>query len=172
MAAIARSTDRLPTLGAVRRRLLILSILIVAVLTVATAPARAHTEVQRATPGPGETVDEGVDELELLFLDPVLPDVTIVVSDTDGREVAGLGPVSMGDDRRTARVGFDPLDDGAYVVDFEFVAEDGDAQVDAYRFTVSGGGSASALGPVAGGVAATVAVALLAVALRRRGTTT
>ena len=135
-------------------------------------PALGHTEVQRATPGPGEVVTAPVDEIRLQFLDPVLPRVRIAVRTTEGALVPGLGVVEHADDGRSATVDFDPLDAaGAYVVEYEFVALDGDAQSDGYRFTIvpaTADGGRSILGPVALGVASLALGGAFVVALRRR----
>ena len=137
--------------------------------------AGAHTEVQRAEPAPAAVVSAPVQRVTLTFLDPVLPGVTIdVVAEDAEASVAGLGAVALGDDGRVATVDFDSLPPGRYVVSYTFVAEDGDEQVDAYRFTVEapgdGGTSAggtSAVWLVAAAVSVVVALTLI-VAVRRR----
>ncbi len=135
--------------------------------------ASAHTEVQRATPAPGAVVTSPVDAIELLFLDPVLPTVAIDVATTDGVPVADLGPVEHPDDR-TATVTFAPLSEpGGYVVSYEFVAVDGDAQQDAYRFTYDpDAGGSSAAGPIIVVAVGGAVIGVLVVALRRRGAST
>jgi len=117
----------------IRRPLLLLALL-VAVVAVA-APAAAHTQIQRAIPGPGESVGGELDVVVLDFLDPVVPTPVITVTGPDGAEVAGLQPVEMlADDVAVAR--FDPLAEaGQYRVDYTFVALDGDEQVSAHTFT-------------------------------------
>ncbi len=112
--------------------------LVAAAVAVSTArPAFAHTEVRRASPSPGEVVVGAVESVELEFLDPVLPTVAISVRTVDGDTVDGVGEVAHSDDGLEASVSFAPLSvAGDYVVDYEFVAVDGDAQIDAYRFTV------------------------------------
>ena len=146
----------------------------VLIVVLAAPTARAHTQVQRATPGPGAVVTGPVGQVELQFLDPVVPSVQIAVQDTDGRVVAGLGEVEHTDDGRVATVGFDALErSGNYVVDYEFVALDGDAQADGYRFSITDDDAdrgRSLVGPVIGGVVALVVLGALAVAFRRRRT--
>ncbi|MCO8129287.1 copper resistance protein CopC [Acidimicrobiia bacterium EGI L10123] len=117
----------------IRRPLLLLALL-VAVLAVA-APAAAHTQIQRAVPGPGESVDGEVDSVVLDFLDPVVPTPEITVTGPDGELVDGLAPAELiADDVAVAR--FDPLTvGGEYRVDYTFVALDGDEQVSAHTFT-------------------------------------
>ncbi len=172
---MTRSPDRADRPHRLRPALLGLVVLF-AVLGTA-APAWAHTQVQRAVPGPGERVSDTVDHVELTFLDPVDPSVTIAVTGEDGSTVAGLGPVELSPDRRQATVHFDALRAaGAYVVDYRFAGADGDVQHQSYQFTYL----ASAAGPdsgsggtntaaVAGGVAVVLVLGLgVAVALRRR----
>ncbi len=141
------------------------------------APAWAHTQVQRAVPSPGERVSGTVDHVELTFLDPVDPSVTIEVTGEDGRTVSGLRPVALSPDRRQATVRFDALGaPGAYVVAYRFAGADGDVQRQSYQFTYlassagpdadTGGGNTAAL---VGGVAVVLVLGLGAVvALRRR----
>lgn len=156
-----------------RRRARTLALL-VSVILIALAPAdvRAHTEVQQATPGPGGVVVAPVDRVELVFLDPVLPRVEITVRNPDGDEVAGLDAVVHAEDGRSAAVIFDALEEpGDYVVEYEFVALDGDAQADTYRFSIvpaDAAGGRSILGPVALALTALVLFGGLTIALRRR----
>ncbi len=154
-----------------RVRSLVSVVAVLVALVVSAGPALGHTEVQRATPAPGAVVTSDVDSIELLFLDPVLPTVRIDVATVDGAPVDDLGSVEHSDDGRTATVSFAPLTDpGDYVVDYEFVAADGDAQADAYRFSFDpddddGTDPARLLAVVA--VLAAVAAGLV-IALRRR----
>ncbi len=113
-------------------------------------PAQAHTAIERATPGPGEAADAGVDSVEIVFLDPVLPGVTVEVADLDGRPVAGLSDTDHSADRTTATVTFEPLDAGDYAVRVVFTAEDGDQQEETYRFTVEGAGTTTTAPPAPG----------------------
>lgn len=145
----------------------------IALLLVFTAShAGAHTEVQRATPGPGEVVAGSVDQIRLQFLDPVLPSVRIAVRTPEGPLVPGLGVVEHSDDGRTATVDFTAIaTPGDYVVEYEYVALDGDPDADEYRFSVvpsNADGGRSVLGPVALGIAGVVLVGALVLALRRR----
>lgn len=117
-----------------RRPPLLLLALLAALVAVA-APAAAHTQIQRATPGPGESVSGELDVVVLDFLDPVVPTPEITVTGPGGALVAGLQPPELiADDVAVAR--FDPLTDaGQYQVDYAFVALDGDEQVSAHTFT-------------------------------------
>lgn len=137
-------------------------------------PASAHTEVLRSTPSPGEVLDGPVDSVELTFLDPVQPGVTIVVSGALGEEVPGLGPVEVSDDGRNATTSFPAVTRaGDYVVEYTFTAEDGDTQRETYRFTIQQAAAdtdedesgSNLRGPVVAGVAV---LAALVVALVRR----
>lgn len=117
-----------------RRPPLLLLALLAALVAIA-APAAAHTQIQRATPGPGESVSGELDVVVLDFLDPVVPTPEITVTGPDGALVAGLQPPELiADDVAVAR--FDPLTDaGQYQVDYSFVSLDGDEQVSAHTFT-------------------------------------
>lgn len=137
--------------------------------------AGAHTEVLRASPAPGAEVTGPVDEVSLTFLDPVQPDVSVTVTAELGDPVTGLGEVEVSDDRRNATVSFPAITDpGAYVVEYRFVAEDGDTQRETYRFSVIAapaedepdrGGVGVVVG---GGAVAVVLVAGVAISLLRR----
>ncbi len=148
----------------------------------ASGPAFAHTEVRRSSPSPGEVVVGIVDSVELEFLDPVLPTVEISVrfedeDQVDDEPVPGSSDVAHTGDGLGASVTFDALTvAGNYIVDYEFVAVDGDAQVDAYRFTLDpstatddpGTGDPDGVGKFALGAVAVGVVGALAVAIRRR----
>ena len=139
-------------------------------------PAAAHTEVLRSSPAPAEVVGGTVDEVELTFLDPVLPGAEIVVLDDLGQPVEGLAATELSEDGTVARVGFAPLETaGGYVVDYAFTAEDGDRQRQTYRFTyqpadrrTTAEDSRDPMRPASAGVFAAVLVAVGIVAVRRR----
>ena len=152
-----------------RRPLLLLALL--AALVTLTAPAAAHTQIQRATPGPGESVGGELDVVVLDFLDPVVPTPEITVTGPDGDPVSGLRPAEViADDVVVAR--FDPLTDaGQYRVDYTFVALDGDEQVSAHTFTFEPDrGFDLQVRPLLAGVVGGVLLALVVAALlgRRR----
>jgi methionine-rich copper-binding protein CopC len=150
------------------RRPLLLLALLVAILGSAL-PAGAHTQIQRATPGPGETVEGPVDFVVLEFLDPVVPTPTIEVTGPGGAPVAGLGETRLiADD--VARVGFDPLTGaGDYRVDYVFAALDGATQEGAHQFTVEpSSGRGADVGAVVAWTVGAVLVALLAAAVLGR----
>ncbi len=116
----------------VRRHLLLLVPLLA--VTTLGPPAAAHTQIQRASPGPGEAVEGEVGSVVLDFLDPVLPTPTITVTGPDGAPVPGLGQARMAADD-VAQVEFDPLTvAGDYQVDYTYVAVDGATQEGAHQF--------------------------------------
>ena len=141
-------------------------------VTIAVAPAAAHTQVQRASPGPGEVVEGEVGTVVLDFLDPVLPTPTITVTGPDGAPVPGLGPARMTADD-VAEVEFDPLTAaGDYQVDYTYLAVDGATQEGAHQFAFqpSGGGDLDGRVVLAWIVGLVLLVLLAAaVAGRRRG---
>jgi methionine-rich copper-binding protein CopC len=105
-------------------------------LVLTAGPAAAHTEILRAEPAPGAAVTGVVDEVTLVFLDPIGPELTLLVRDDAGAPVAGLGDPVVRDGDTVAEVGFDPLTEaGGYVVDVRYVALDGDTQRRTHRFT-------------------------------------
>ncbi len=123
-------------MAGVRSRLTtLLAVVLVAAAVLGAPGVGAHTEVQRATPGPAETVGGTVDFVVLDFLDPVEPTPELSVSGPDGEPVPGLGaPRLIADD--VVKVDFDALTDaGAYRVDYTFTSLDGDRQTDAYLFS-------------------------------------
>ncbi|HEU5082447.1 MAG TPA: copper resistance protein CopC [Acidimicrobiales bacterium] len=145
-----------------RARLTLLAVVLAVTALLAAPGAGAHTEVQRATPGPAEALDGTVDSVVLDFLDPVQPTPELTVSGPDGRPVPGLGqPRLIADD--VVEVSFDALTEaGDYQVDYTFTSLDGDRQSDAYRFSFEpDSGWALELRPT---LAALVGVALVALA--------
>lgn len=137
--------------------------------------AGAHTEVLRARPQPGTEVTGTVEEISLTFLDPVRPGTTIEVTDDDGVPLPGLTAVEESPDGRTATIGFDALSAaGGYIVEYEFTAQDGDVQLERYRFTFrpprdgGGGWHTDAAGIGGAAVVVTTLVVALATALVRR----
>lgn len=144
------------------------SIFVFVALTVllATSNAGAHTEVQRATPGPGEVIEGDVDEVVLIFLDEIMPDPTVEVSGPDG-VVPTDEPILDG---RTLRVSMERSNEpGDYVVRYAFTAMDGDHQSEAYRFRITEPGS-GLLAPGALVALIGLAGAVAAAATRRRPT--
>lgn len=168
MAGVASSASR--------RRLVAVIILAISVLAGAASPTFAHTEVQRAEPGPGSEASGVIDEVSLLFLDEIEPGGVIEVASEAGNAVEGLGEAALDADGRTMRVSFDPLEEpGTYVVSYSFVAVDGDAQNEAYTFAFLGAeesdddGRSPAL-VLAAGLGVIVATAFgVAIGRRRRG---
>ncbi len=151
----------------IRRLLTIVALLGVAAWS--AMPAGAHTQVQRATPAPGETVGGEVDVVVLDFLDPVLPTPEIRVTGPDGQPVAGIGaPELIADD--VAVVRFDPLTAaGDYRVDYAFASLDGAPQEGAHQFRFAPSRDIEARPLLAGFVgAAVLALVVLAVVDRRR----
>lgn len=128
--------------------------------------AGAHTEVQRSTPGPGAEVAGVVDDVELVFLDPVR-EAEINVSVLDGEPVDDLGPTELDAERRVARVEFATLrQPGPVLVEYEWVAEDGAGQAGSFTFRYLGATTAVEDPPAVGtaGVLALIGFVVLAVA--------
>ena len=131
-------------------------------LVVAVAPAAgAHTQLQRATPGPAEEVAGTVDEVRLDFLDPLMEAPEIVVTGPGGDVVPGLEAAELvADDVAVAR--FDPLrDPGRYTVSYDFASVDGAPQQGAHQFTFTGTGTGTGTGDEDGGAELRPALAVL-----------
>ena len=148
------------------RRLLLVA-LIVATFALGS-PAGAHTQIQRATPGPGASVEGELDVVVLDFLSPVMPTPTIEVTGPDGRPVDGLAPAELvADDVAVAR--FDPLTEpGEYQVDYRFVALDGDEQVSAHTFAFEPGSGDVEVRPLLAALVGIVVGVLVAAAAAGR----
>lgn len=138
------------------------------------APAGAHTQVQDASPAPGERVEGDVDQVEVDWLDPLLEAPEIVVTGPDGAPVAGLAPAELVADD-VARAAFDPLAEaGTYQVTYRFASRDGTSQEGAHTFAFEPGeGAGVGLRPAAGlavgaVVAGLVVSAMVGRARRRR----
>lgn len=146
------------------------ALVVAAAIATVSAPAAAHTQIQRATPGPGETASGDVDVVVLDFLDPVVPTPSVEVRGPDGAPVRGLEEARLiADD--VVRVGFDPLTEaGEYRVDYTFVAIDGDEQVSAHTFTFEpdGGIDLDVRSLLAWAVGAVLVALLVAALLGRR----
>jgi methionine-rich copper-binding protein CopC len=166
IAAVPAATPRLGVVAA-------LACLAALVLLVPAPSARAHSGLTDASvPGPSQTVDERLDEVRLVFEDPIEADPgnAIELSTIDDRFVE-LGPVEVTDDGTALRAeisGTFPAA-GEYLILYTVASTDGDGlQEGGFTFTYEG--------PVAGGVRpawlVTGAVVLVllagAVALRRR----
>ena len=98
--------------------------------------ASAHTEVVRVSPGEAARVDAGVDAVVVEFRTPIEDDPVVVVSGPDG-ESAALGTpstVAGGTAIRQPLVTDQPL--GTYVVEVDYVSDDGHAGTFSYTFTV------------------------------------
>lgn len=128
-------------------------------------PARAHTEVQSASPGPAQEITGVIDEIVLTFLDEIAPGATIEVSGPSGRDLSSTAPVLDG---RVLRAAIEPVDEvGDYVVRYSFTALDGDDQDESYRFRIV---EAESTALPAGAVIATVGAlgAIAGAVVRRR----
>ncbi len=133
------------------------------------APAAAHTQVQDATPSPGEVVEEAIDRVEVDWLDPLLEAPDIEVTGPDGEPVAGLAPASLVAPD-VARATFDRLTrPGTYQVSYRFASRDGAPQEGAHTFSFTPGDDGGiGLRPASGIAVGVVVAALVASAVRDR----
>lgn len=114
----------------------------VLVLAVA-APAAAHSDLEEASPGPGDDVAAGSETVHLLFGEGVEDDDDsnqVTLEGPDGDPVA-VGAVSVTDDGDGVCVATDPLDAGEYTLDWRVMSVDGHLVQSRYAFEVSDGGT-------------------------------
>lgn len=104
----------------------------------APGAVQAHAELVGATPEPSGTVLEAPDELELVFSEPIDPDLAFVdLLDARQARVAGVGPVNVAADGGTVRLGLPDLEHGVYTVTYQVVSTvDGHATAGAFAFVV------------------------------------
>lgn len=111
------------------------------VLAVA-APASAHSDLEEASPGPGDDVAAGSTTVHLLFGEGVEDGAEgnlVTLEGPDGDPVA-VGAVSVVDDGDGVCVATDPLDAGEYTLDWRVMSVDGHLVQSRYAFEVSDGG--------------------------------
>lgn len=102
--------------------------------TALSTPAFAHSELQSATPGDGETLTETTDKVTLTFGGQVEKGSTIEVTDAAGKTVE-QEDLSVEGNQLTAT--FDePLENSTYKVDWDIISGDGHTLAGEYSFTV------------------------------------
>ncbi|SFD76533.1 copper resistance protein CopC [Streptomyces aidingensis] len=116
---------------------------LLALLFLLPAPAAAHTALQDAAPGPGDTVAPGVTVVALTLAD-LKPGTTpaVGVLGPDGSAVA-TGPAAMADEG-TACVAVAPLGAGVHTIVYTAVAADEDEQTNRFSFEVAAGAGPAA----------------------------
>lgn len=119
--------------GPRRVRHVVTALLLTAACVVAAAtPVGAHTELDEASPGPGQDVGGTVDSIEISFISPV-EDAVILLEDPHGHRIEGMTELV---DAVTARFEMAPLDaPGEHIVTWRVIAADGEGQESAYAFT-------------------------------------
>lgn len=106
----------------------------------------SHTALRGSIPEAASRV-ESVPFVELTFFDAIRS-VEIAVTGPDGRAVATRGAVAYADDDTVARQELAPPGAvGAYVVDYRFVAGDGEEQLGAFEFDLVAAGDSGSAGP-------------------------
>ncbi|MCI2419458.1 copper resistance protein CopC [Saccharopolyspora sp. K220] len=117
------------------RRLLtgIAGAVLTAVLTVGTADA--HSGLDRATPGPGDTARAGLDRIEMEFNGPLDPATTpqVEVLDPHGSDEVAADPVVV-DNRLTVHLR--SLDAGLHTVRYTATFDDGHRSTGGYYLSV------------------------------------
>ncbi|WP_211748349.1 copper resistance protein CopC [Paenibacillus sp. Marseille-Q4541] len=97
--------------------------------------AFAHTGLENATPGDGETVTTAVNELVLQFETAIEPLSEVKVVNEQGNEVE-LADIEINKDTLTGKLN-EPLPNGKYTVNWTIVGEDGHTISNKYAFTVN-----------------------------------
>ncbi|MBW3612591.1 MAG: copper resistance protein CopC [Chloroflexi bacterium] len=118
---------------------MLLGVLGAMLLSAGTPPAAdAHAELVGATPQPGGSVIESPDAIELRFSEPIDPALAFVDLMDERRESVGdIGPVTVDDDGRTARVSLPHLAAGTYTATYQVVSSvDGHATTGAFAFVI------------------------------------
>lgn len=112
----------------------------VMVLGGGATPASAHTELVASTPRAGDVVAPGLDHVELVFLEELVPEASaVVVRDASGHEVGHGPPVVTG---TTLVVPVEGLTSGTHDVSYRVTSVDGHPVVGSFSFTVAAPGGA------------------------------
>jgi copper resistance protein C len=102
--------------------------------TAISMPAFAHSELQSATPGDGETITEATDHVTLTFGGKIEDGSDIDVTDAAGETI---DPKALKIDNNKMTVTFDePLDNSTYKVNWDIISGDGHTLMGEYSFTV------------------------------------
>lgn len=96
--------------------------------------AFAHTGLESAVPGNGDTVTSALDELVLTFETPIEPLSEIKVVNEEGNEME-LAGIEIKENILTGKLS-NPLPNGTYTVNWTIVGEDGHTINNEYAFTV------------------------------------
>lgn len=124
-----------------RRLLSGLAVAVVALIATA-APAAAHSDLEEASPGPGDDVAAGAASVHLLFGEGVADDdVNRVTLATAGGDAVAVGQPSVVDDGFGVCAATDALAPGEYVLDWRVMSEDGHPAQSRYSFEVTDAGS-------------------------------
>lgn len=120
-------------------------------VAIAPAVADAHAFLVRTAPQAGERLEQSPAMLTLQFSEPVVPGAEeLSVRTADGRPVA-LPWTELATRRTAIRAAFPDGAEGAYVVSWRVLAEDGHVEAGEFAFGVGPGGRM----PVAAGVGST-----------------
>lgn len=102
--------------------------------TAISMPAFAHSELQSATPGDGETITETTDHVTLTFGGKIEDGSDIDVTDAAGETI---DPKALKIDNNKMTVTFDePLENSTYKVNWDIISGDGHTLMGEYSFTV------------------------------------
>jgi copper resistance protein C len=153
----------------------LLAVVAMAVAFVATAsPASAHAQLESINPGPGATLKDLPQEVNLSFSEDVRTPAFVQLTNPDGVNVA-KGDVSIVDNKVTQTTGA-PAGSGKYTVSYRITSADGHPVSGSVSFTVlsnagagrgttgsQASGSPQPAGDDSGGIGTTQLVLLLGV---------
>lgn len=169
------------------RRFLISTACAVLIAVAAQGIAYGHGSILRATPGPGDAAQPGVDRLEMEFTTPLLPSgpSQVEVVDSQNNNRIATSDIMIAGNRLTARI--QPLEPGVYLARYTVTTNDGHPADGGYFFSVqsrspspgaASGAQSTGSGTsgrwdsvtllVAGGIALQVVLLLIAVIVLRR----
>lgn len=117
----------------------------------ASAPAQAHTDLEHASPGPGEQVAPGVSVIALTFSGELAEGGRVTVTGPAEAPLPAGQPVRVDGD--TLCMAVEPLAAGVHAVEYETVFGDGHPISGRYLFEVVAGGTVADGGGPCQGVA-------------------
>lgn len=103
----------------------------------ATAVVHAHAELLSASPEPGATVTNPVQQIELVFSDPISAASHIILFGDDFKQIPAVSTTFDNAEPTVLKASVPQLAAGNYTVQFTAVSEDGHEISGSYTFRVS-----------------------------------
>lgn len=110
--------------------------LVLAALLMGASSAWSHASMHSSTPKDGETVAQGLSQIELMFSEPLRVTMVTVAKPGDGAPIA-LKDKLPSSFVSNAKLGVDPLAAGSYEVNWRGVSDDGHVMNGHFKFSVS-----------------------------------